>query len=206
MPYPNSKQYIYLTNAGAHFVTKSSQDDNDRKALQVLLKCTKTPRLAAFLRLLKQELGKPSFEQTISLFSKKYLVAKDQPMEIEDLPLEVSFPNVLKELSDSHHCAICDQDGFLLSHAGFEPDQAEQAALLAVEISGLQTKRQQNMQDFSGSDLSFISITDSDGQSQLRFWPLHFNAQVFFLAIKGQPLLQQPSFTRLTWLLGQRYL
>lgn len=206
MQYPNAKQYIYLTNAGAHFVTKTAQDDNDRKALQILLKCSETPRLAGFLRLLKQELGKPSLEQTIALFGKGFLVAKDQPMAIENLPLEDSFPKVLKELSDSQHCAICDQDGFLLSHSGFELGQAEQAALLAVEISGLQTKRQQNMQDFSGSDLSFISITDSDGHSQLRFWPMYFNNQVFFLAIKGKPLLQQSSFTRLTWLLGQRYL
>jgi hypothetical protein len=206
MQYPNSKQYIHLTNTGAHFVTKSAQDDNDRNALQILLKCSTTPRLADFLRLLKKELGKPCLEQALSLLGKDYLMAKDQPLAIENLPLEDSFPKVLKELSDNQYCAICDQQGFLLSHAGFELEQAEQAALLAVEVSALQAKRQQNLQDFSGSDLSFISITDSDGQSQLRFWPMYFNCQVFFLAIKGKPLLQQSSFTRLTWLLGQRYL
>lgn len=206
MKYPNSKQYIHLTNAGAHFATQKVQDDHDHKALKILLKCSTTPSLGKFLQLLKNESGKPPFEQTISLFGKDLLVAKDQPITIENLPLESSVPAVLKELSDSQHCAICDQDGFLLSHTGFELGQAEQAVLLAVEISDLQTKRQQNMQDFSGSESSFISITDSDGHSQLRFWPMHFNNQVFFLAITGKPLLQNSNFTRLTWLLGQRYL
>ncbi|MBL4796071.1 MAG: roadblock/LC7 domain-containing protein [Oleispira sp.] len=206
MKYPNAKQYIYLTHVGAHFVTEAAQIENDRKVLQVLIKCSQTPRLAGFLRLVKETSDKPALEHTISLFNKGYLVAKDQPLAIEDQPLELSFPPLLKELSDNQHCAICDQDGFLLSHVGFELEQAEQAALLAVEISGLQEKRQQNMQDLSGSNLSFISIIDNDGQSQLRFWPMYFNNQVFFLAIKGKPLLQHSSFTRLTWLLGQRYL
>ena len=206
MQYPNSKQYIYLTNTGAHFATKTDQDDDDRKALQILLKCSQTPRLAVFLRLLKEELGNPSLGQTVSLFNKGFLTAKNQSMAIEELPLENSFPPVLKELSDTDQCALCDQDGFLLSHSGFELGQAEQASLLAVEISELQTKRQQNMQDFSGTNLSFISITDNDGHSQLRFWPMYFNNQVFFLAIKGKPILEKSSFIHLIWLLGQRYL
>lgn len=206
MPYPNAKQYIYLTNAGAHFATKSTAGDDDREALQILLKCSKTPKLAEFLHLLKTELSKSCFEQALSLFNKKYIEAKDQSLTIDDLPSESSFSTILKALSDSHHCAICDQEGFLLFHSGFDISQAEQAALLAIEISELQTKRQQNMQDFSGSDTSFISIIDNDGHSQLRFWPMHFNAQVFYLAVKGTPLLQDSNFTQLTWLLGQRYL
>lgn len=206
MSYPNAKQFVYLTNSGAHFATKTATADDDRKALQVLLKHSSTPKLAEFLRLLKAELDKPSMEQAISLFNKNYIAAKDQPLVINESSNEDRILDTLKKLSDTQHCAICDQDGFLLFHTGFDINQAEQAALLAVEISDLQTKRQQNMQDFSGTESSFISITDNDGQSQLRFWPMHFNAQIFFLAIKGNPLLNDSNFTHLTWLLSQKYL
>tara|TARA_B110001454_G_scaffold18517_1_gene16973 strand:+ start:4096 stop:4716 length:621 start_codon:yes stop_codon:yes gene_type:complete len=204
--YPSAKQYIHLTHQGAHFATHAAQDDADRAVLLLLLKRSNTPRLAEFLRLLKSIKKSSSFEQALSLFSKGYLIAKDHADKLEDVSLEVSLPAVLANLSDHQHCAISDQEGFLLSYSGFELEQAEQAALLAVEISGLQAKRQQNIQDLSGSNLSFISIIDTDGQSQLRFWPMYFNKQAFFLAIKGEPLLQQESFTRLAWILGQRYL
>lgn len=206
MPYPNAKQFVYLTNSGAHFATKTATADDDRKALQILLKHSSTPKLAEFLRLLKKELDKPSMEQAISLFNRNYIAAKDQPFMKNESSNEDQILDTLKNLSDSQHCAICDQDGFLLFHTGFDINQAEQAALLAVEISDLQTKRQQNMQDFSGTESSFISIIDNDGQSQLRFWSMHFNTQVFFLAIKGTPLLNDSNFTLLTWLLGQKYL
>lgn len=206
MQYPNAKQFIYLTAKGAHFATQTAQDDLDRKVLQSLLKRSNTPRLPEFLRSIKKVESTSAFEHAISLFNSGYIIAKDLKKDIKNQSLEVSLPDVLSALSDIQHCAISDQEGFLLSYSGFQLAQAEQAALLAVEISGLQAKRQQNIQDLSGSNLSFISIIDDDGQSQLRFWPIYFNHQAFFLAIKGAPKLQQESFTQLVWLLGQRYL
>jgi len=203
--YPTAKQFIYLTNAGVHFATDSAQQDDDRKVLLCLLKQPKTLKLYQFLNLLKAESKILSLEHTIALFNKGYLIAKDTPDELANLSIEESLPNILKELSDNQHCAIADQEGFLLAHSGFDLNQAEQAAILAVEIIGLQAKRQHNIQQASG-ERSFISIIDHDGQSQLRFWPIYFNQQVFILAIKGSPQLENINFIHLAWLLGQRYL
>jgi len=203
--YPTAKQFIYLTNEGVHFATFSSQQDPDRKVLLCLLKQSKTLKLYQFLNLLKIESDKLSLEHTISLFNKGYLFAKDTADELASLSIEESLPNILKELSDNQHCAIADQEGFLLAHSGFDLNQAEQAAILAVEIIDLQAKRQHNIQQASG-ERSFISIIDNDGQSQLRFVPIYFNQQVFILAIKGNPQLKNINFIHLAWLLGQRYL
>jgi len=203
--YPTAKQFIYLTNEGVHFATSSSQHDPDRRILLCLLKQPNTLKLFQFLNLLKAESEKLSFEHTIALFNKGYLIAKDTAGELASLSIEKSLPNILKELSDNQHCAIADQEGFLLAHSGFNLNQAEQAAILAVEIIGLQAKRQHNIQQASG-ERSFISIIDADGKSQLRFVPIYFNQQVFILAIKGNPQLKNTHFIHLAWLLGQRYL
>lgn len=206
MKYPTAKQYISLSNAGAHFATQSNDDDPDRKVLQALMKCKTSPRLADFLSLIKAFSSKPSLQHTMSLFSQGYLKAEDEIQVISNKNLELCLPQALKELSDSQHCAIADKEGFLISHSGFVLEQAEQAALLAVEISGLQEKRLRNLQGLCDQNNSSISIIDNQGQSQLRFWPIYFNQQVFFLAIKGKPLLENASFNQLVWLLGQRYL
>jgi len=203
--YPTAKQFIYLTNEGVHFATFSSQQDPDRKILLCLLKQPKTLRLHQFLNLLKEESETLSLEHTIALFNKGYLVAKNTEDELDKRSIAESLPNILKELSDNQHCAIADQEGFLLAHSGFDLNQAEQAAILAVEILELQAKRQHNIQQASG-ERSFISIVDNDGQSQLRFVPIYLNQQVFILAIKGNPQLKNANFIHLVWLLGQRYL
>jgi len=204
--YPTSKQFIRLTNEGAHFSTVSHSETLDRKALQILLKLPQTPTLTQYLVLLKAVSHGPVFKHLMSLFSKGYLCAINHAIELTSQPLETSLPLILKQLSDENHCALADQEGFLLAHCGFNLNQAEQAAILAVEISGLQTKRLHNIQGVSSTDLSFISIIDDNGKSQLRFWPIHFNHQVLLLAIKGKPILENTSFIQLTWQLGQRYL
>ena len=206
MIYPTTHQFIYLSNKGAHFATQAENSSLECKALQLLLTCSTTPKLIEFLLLLKTLGRKKPFELALKLIHHEYIVATNNSESIQPEYFEANLKSVLPELSGSQHCAISDEEGFLLAYTGFELEQAEQATLLAIEISGLQSKRQHNIKNLSGNNRAFISIIDNDGQSQLRFWPMHFNNQVFYLAIKGTPLLEQLSFTHLTWLLGQRYL
>lgn len=206
MIYPTAQQFIHITNKGALFATQPEDSSLECKALRLLLTIPTTPKLTEFLVLLKTLDRLTSLEMTLKLISQEYIVATDHPDTINSELFETNLKLILPELSDTQHCAISDEEGFLLAYTGFESNQAEQATLLAIEISGLQAKREHNIQNLSGNDQSFISITDNDGQSQLRFWPMHFNNHIFYLAIKGTPRLEHPNFTRLTWLLGQRYL
>ena len=225
MNYPTPHQFIYITNAGAHFSVTAPAEDSERKALHVLLKNSVTPKLTVYLTELKSAISGSSFQHVITLFNKGYICAKDHSTELKEQSLEVSLPSLLAKLSSRQHCILCDQEGFLIAHAGFTGDEAEQAAAVAIEISGLQEKRQHNLNQFSHSSSSFISITDSDGNTEMQFLPLHYaqynssnhtientvssvikSHHIFILAIQGQALLQQESFTQLIWLLGQRYL
>lgn len=205
MNYPTFNQFIYLTNQGAHFSTVSSQVNPERAALQLLLKNNITPKLKDYLAALKIESDIPAFQQVISLFNKGYISAADTPTELKGQSFELNLAKRLPQLSDTQHCLLCDQQGFVIAYAGFDSSQAEQAAVLAIEISGLQEKRQHNINQFSGAQSSFISIADEEGNTQMRFLPIHFNQHIFILAIQGQALTQQESFTQLIWLLSQRY-
>lgn len=225
MNYPSPHQFIYITNAGARFSISAGDDNNDRKALYVLLKNSVTPRLTVYLTELKHAISGSSFQHVIALFNKGYICAKDYSTELKEQSLEISLPALLAKLSHTHHSLLCDQEGFLIAQAGFDQNKAEQAAAVAIEISGLQEKRQHNLNQFSQSASSFISITDSDGNTEMQFLPLHYaqynsshhlinntvsgalkSHYIFILAIQGQAILQQESFTQLVWLLGQRYL
>lgn len=206
MNYPTAKQYIYLTNTGAHFVTLSSDNDSDRSALQVLLKHSHTLSLHEYLVALKADLSGSAFQYIISLSSKGYITAKNHPTGLEEKPLEFSLPKLLKQLSDIQHCSISDQGGFLISYSGFNLNQAEQAAVLATEIAELQKKRQRCIEEFSGTDISFISMISENEKLETRFLPIYFNKQVFVLSIQGQPILTENTFSQLVWLLSQRYL
>lgn len=206
MIYPTAQQFIHITNKGARFATQPENTSQECKALRLLLTSPTTPKLTEFLLLLKTLSSLSSLEMTIRLISQEYIIATNTPETINSELFETNLKSILPELSDIQHCAISDEEGFLLAYTGFEFNQAEQATLLAIEISGLQAKREHNIQNLSGNDQSFISITDNDGHSQLRFWPMHFNNHIFYLAIKGTPRLEHSGFTRLTWLLGQRYL
>jgi hypothetical protein len=206
MKYPTAQQYIHLTNKGAHFATQVDEESSECSAIRTLLRCAKTPKLTEFLLLLKSHGNYATLEMTMDLINKKLIIAKENPDTINPAVFEANVKAILPALSDSGHCAICDNEGFVLAYTGFELAQAEQASLLAIEISSLQAKREHNIQNLSGNKQSFISIIDSDGHSELRFWPMQFNTHIFYLAIKDTPQLEHSSFTRLTWLLGQRYL
>lgn len=206
MNYPTFNQFIYLTNKGAHFSAASSQKNPERNALQQLLKNSATPKLKEFLATLKANSAIPAFQQVISLYKNDYISANDNATELKEASLEKSLEKLLAKISDTQHCLLCDQEGFLIAYTGFSINQAEQAAVLAIEISGLQKKRQKNINEFSGSHASFITISDDEGKTQIRFLPLHLNQHIFILAIQGQALIQQESFTQLIWLLSQRYL
>ena len=206
MNYPTFNQYIYLTNQGAHFSTASSAVTPERAALQRLLKSNVTPQVKNYLMALKTESDTSAFQQVINVFKSGYIFAENFPTELKEQSLELNLKKLLAQLSDTQHCLLCDPEGFLIAYSGFDLSQAEQAAVLAIEISGLQEKRQHNINEFSGAHASFISIADKEGNTKMRFLPLHFNQQVFILAIQGQARLQQDSFTQLIWLLSQRYL
>ncbi|MEH6449376.1 MAG: roadblock/LC7 domain-containing protein [Oleispira sp.] len=205
MNYPTFNQYIHLTNLGAHFSTASSQVNAERAALQLLLNNAITPKLKDYLAALKTDSDIPAFQQVIALFNQGYITAADFPTELKGQSFELNLAKRLAQLSDTQHSLLCDQEGFLIAYAGFDIDQAEQAAVLAIEISGLQAKRQHNINEFSGTHASSISIADEEGNTQMRFLPIHFKQQIFILAIQGQAQIQQDSFTQLIWLLSQRY-
>lgn len=206
MKYPTAQQFIHITNKGAHVATQAEDSSAERAAIRLLLTCPTTPKLTEFLLLLKTLHKNASLEMTMKLISQELIVAKNNAETIDSEFFEADLKSILPALSDSQYCAISDDEGFLLAYTGFDLAQAEQASLLAIEISSLQAKREHNIKNLSGNNQSFISIIDSDGHSQLRFWPMHFNNHIFYLAIKDTPRLEHSSFTRLTRLLGQRYL
>lgn len=206
MEYPKPYQFIYITNSGAHYAASLSQDSPEKSALQVLLKSSITPKLPEYLTTLKSVSETSSFQQVINLFSKGYISAKDYSTELKEQSLDISLPKVLAQISSTQECTLCDQEGFLISYSGFNESQAEQASALAIEICGLQKKRQHSLNHFSASQSSFISIADKNGNTTMQFLPLNFKQNTFFLAIQGKALTQLENFTQLIWLLGQRYL
>ena len=120
--------------------------------------------------------------------------------------LDEHLKTVLPALSDAGAAVLIEsRQGLFLDYAGVSREEAEELAALAADLGRLSERRATPLSERLGVSSRALAIVDPGGCSEVGFWPLHVADNVFTLTILGVPLLNNPSFRTLVWMLVERY-
>lgn len=199
--------YVIPTPAGAYFSASGNDDIPSRRLLRGLLQKTLTPSLS--LHALRAWSGIDKQDDALALLHRMqslgWLTGIEQQESAPVGSLEDVLPEILSGLTDSGKVLLADEQGFYLCSQGFPHETAEELSALSADLFSLYQRHQGLLKNNLSLDTSAWAIVDAAGNGQLGFWPLWVGEHRFVLVIKGLPLLNQPAFMKLVWVLSIRY-
>ncbi len=205
---PNSvTQYILPTPAGAYFLAQDGSQNWQKKVLQNLFSSDASVKLD--LDNLKKIFGTTDSENL------KYKIEQCQEQHlIQVIDKEIKAPagdfenilyDIIPNFSNQEKALLCDSQGLCIANNGFPIEMQEEISVLSADIAIMHKRRAQNINKKLGLNSQAWSIVDASGNSNLGFWPLNINKEVFVLVIKGVPFFNQPAMVNLIWALYLRY-
>jgi len=195
------------TPAGAYYAVSSSKPDAGRRLVMSLMAGIESPQLD--LQVLEKKLegqaGTDVAELLYNLQKLGYVQAVAKPYAPPGKSLEEVLSPILVQLSSVGKALLADAQGFYIATAGFAHESAEEISALSADLAVLHARHTGLIEKNLGLSSSSWGLIDASGNSQLGLWPLYIGEYRFVLALAGMPLLNQPQFTDLVWLLFRRY-
>jgi len=199
-------KHLQITPAGAYQCASTDSTDPASKILAKLLGYRTCPPISAELINEWITIEMPAADKIIArMESIQWLECVNTPPSVDEGKLEDILPAILTPLSSDNKVLLADGQGFYICAVGIPHETAEELSALSADLS-LLTERHQGLLkgnlNFSSSNWALV---DAGGFSQLSFWPLRIDKEVFHLAIFGMPQLERNEFAQLVWLLHTRY-
>ena len=188
--------FLRTTPAGCYYAVEGGESTLERASLLALLRRPDTPSAddPAVLGIAPRLVGAGFVERI------------DSPDALPDGALSERLPTLLPVLSDSGSAVLTEtRQGLFLDYAGVSREEAEELAALAADLGSLSVRRATPLSERLGVRSRALAIVDPGGCSEVGFWPLHVADNVFTLTILGIPLLNNPAFRTLVWMLVERY-
>lgn len=199
-------KYLHITPAGAYHCIRSDGGDAASKILKQVLSHRSCPAITPELMNDWIAMEMSSADEIIErMESIHWLEACDTPETATTGKLEDILPAILEPLSSSNKVLLADGLGFYISSVGIPHETAEELSALSADLSMLSERHKGLLQGNLNLNSSNWALVDAGGFSQISFWPLRIDQEVFYLAIIGMPRLEQAEFAQLIWVLHTRY-
>ena len=207
-PGEGGARFLRVTPAGCYHAVESAGGTPERELLLALLRRPSTPPAESAFG---GEEGSAEARIDADSLATRLVDAgfAERVAAAESLPggtLSECLPSVLGELSGAGGAVLVEtRQGLLVEHAGVGREEAEELAALAADLLSLSERRAASLLERLGLPGGALGIIDPSGCSEVGFWPLHVGENVFTLTILGIPLLNNPAFRTLVWMLVERY-
>lgn len=199
-------KYLHITPAGAYQCTSTDGTDPASTILARLLGYRTCPPISAELINDWIATDMPAADKIIArMESIHWLKCVNTPQSVDEGKLEDILPAILKPLSSDSKVLLADGQGFYISAVGIPHETAEELSALSADLSLLSDRHQGLLQGNLNFGSNNWALVDAGGFSQLSFWPLRIDKEVFYLAIIGMPQLERSEFAQLVWILHTRY-
>ena len=189
---------------GAYYAASNSQPDAARSLILGIMASDTTQKVS--VETLRQYVGKGDPLQLLYWMEKsKWIAGRVESETLAAQHIETDVPFLLSQLSGDGMALLADHDGFHLVSAGFTQEVAEELAILAAEISTIQSKYSELIRSKLRLGTLAMAVIDSGGNSELGCWPLYIGKQQFMLVVSGIPRFDQQAYLHLIWALCRRY-
>lgn len=196
--------HIVPTPLGAYCAASTPEPDAARSLILGIMANEATQKVS--VETLRQYVGDANPLQLLYWMEQaKWIAGRAESETLEAQHIETDVPFLLSQLSSSGMALLADHQGFYLVNAGFTPELAEELAILAAEISTIQSKHSELIRNKLHLGALAMAVIDSGGNSELGCWPLYIGKHRFMLVIVGMPRFDQQAYLHLIWALCRRY-
>jgi len=196
--------HIIPTPLGAYYAASNSQPDAARSLILGIMASDTTQKVS--VETLRQYVGKGDPLQLLYWMEKsKWIAGRVESETLAAQHIETDVPFLLSQLSGDGMALLADHDGFHLVSAGFTQEVAEELAILAAEISTIQSKYSELIRSKLRLGTLAMAVIDSGGNSELGCWPLYIGKHHFMLVVSGIPKFDQQAYLHLIWALCKKY-
>lgn len=198
--------YLGITPTGCYFATQDESDDHGRNFLRRLLCEPESPLFD--MQLISDYSGfknKHALEFIHWLQDAGMIVGLEQPEQAPQETLEQLLPELLSSLSDEGKALLAESQGLYLGSAGFPHEVAEELAAMSTHLTAVYGRHKALLQGNLGYKQRAWGLIDSNGNSEIGFWPLYIGSDRLTLVVSGMPQFNQERFKKLVWALSIRY-
>ena len=196
--------HIIPTPLGAYSAASNPQPDAARSLILGIMANETSQKVS--IEKLRQYVGNTDPLQLLYWMEKsKWIAGRAESETLAAQHIETDVPFLLRQLSSDGKAMLADHQGFHLVNAGFTQELAEELAILAAEISTIQSKHSDLIKNKLRLGTMAMAVIDSSGNSELGCWPLYIGKHHFMLIISGIPRLDQQAYLHLIWALCRRY-
>jgi len=196
--------HIIPTPLGAYYAASNPQPDAARSLILGIMASETTQKVS--VETLRQYVGKGDPLQLLYWMEKsKWIAGRSESETLAAQHIETDVPFLLSQLSGDGMALLADHDGFHLVSAGFTQEVAEELAILAAEISTIQSKYSELIRSKLRLGTLAMAVIDSGGNSELGCWPLYIGKHHFMLVVSGIPKFDQQAYLHLIWALCKKY-
>jgi hypothetical protein len=196
--------HIIPTPLGAYYAASNPQPDAARSLILGIMASETTQKVS--VETLRQYVGKGDPLQLLYWMEKsKWIAGRVESETLAAQHIETDVPFLLSQLSGDGMALLADHDGFHLVSAGFTQEVAEELAILAAEISTIQSKYSELIRSKLRLGTLAMAVIDSGGNSELGCWPLYIGKHHFMLVVSGIPKFDQQAYLHLIWALCKKY-
>lgn len=196
--------HIVPTPLGAYCAASTPEPDAARSLILGIMANEATQKVS--VETLRQYVGDANPLQLLYWMEKaKWIAGRAESETLAAQHIEADVPFLLSQLSSNGMALLADHQGFYLVNAGFTQELAEELAILAAEISTIQSKHSELIRNKLHLGTLAMAVIDSGGNSELGCWPLYIGKHQFMLVIAGIPRFDQQAYLHLIWALCRRY-
>ncbi len=201
------KKHLRITPGGAFYLTQDQHEHKFKSALKKMMCLPYTPPLTTdVISDIFDEQDHLKLLQLIKECNREKLIqVVKNKQAIPEGDFELNLHTIIETFAQDRHVLLSDSQGFCLMNQGFPAAITEEISVLSADIAAMHQRRAVGINQVLNLDSQAWSIVDASGNSNLGFWPLNINHEIFVLVIEGKPFFNQPAFVDLIWILYLRY-
>lgn len=198
--------YVSVTPAGCFYAIENTRMTSERRLLKQFLAL---PDAVLLSTLCDNSTGSPSlidYDDLQQLESAGFVAVQPKQSHIPQGQLSTMLPRLLPELSQRGSVVLADaRQGLPVDFVGVSQDDAAEMSVMAAQFQEIADRRNKLVGGQLGFSSSAVAMVDPAGSSELGFWPLHIDSEIFTLAVLGIPRFNTLPFAQLIWALVVRY-
>lgn len=203
----NGQLYANVSPAGAFYAVSGQEQNASRKLLTSIFRHGAHEPLTEENLMLWSE--SEDLDSALALLYRlqrlEFIYGTEEPIDFDETNLETRLPVILKKLSDTGRTLLADGDGLYYAGVGFHHESAEEIAALAGDMVSLSERHGLLLKNNLNVSPNAWALCNPAGTSELAFFSLFFNHNIFVLVLGGKPQLQNDHFVELIEILYRRY-
>ncbi|MDR3369022.1 hypothetical protein [Rhodoferax sp.] len=192
-----TNEWFILTPAGVLHAFARKNADESELALQSLLTGARTLDAASWVSMA------PGAASTAAMALEQGWVERlKRPLQGPDARLDDFLQQVIASLSGERRAVLASESGFCLAHTGMSQDEADALSAAVADYSDFAARQARRGWEGASRYVSFHSDPEFLLPSYC-FIPFWVDESGYWLALAGEPLLNNPALVELLWSIKQ---